>query len=98
MSQDGIDTCNQFLAADQVRGHSLAGAAFQMCETELSENGEKDDGRHDENYHCSIRDRDDKWAFPRSVLDRIARENRAEVLTMACTTMSASFGCISAIS
>jgi SAM-dependent methyltransferase len=27
------------------------------------------------------RDRDDKWAFPRSVLDRIARENRAEVLT-----------------
>ena len=25
------------------------------------------------------RDRDDKWAFPRSVLDRIAQENRAEV-------------------
>jgi SAM-dependent methyltransferase len=27
------------------------------------------------------RDRDDKWAFPRSVLDKIARENRAELLT-----------------
>lgn len=27
------------------------------------------------------RERDDKWAFPRSVLDRIARENHAEVRT-----------------
>jgi len=27
------------------------------------------------------RDRDDKWAFPRSVLDKIASENRAEVST-----------------
>jgi hypothetical protein len=52
-----------------------------MCETEVSENGQKDDGRQDENYHCPIRDRDDKWTFQRSVLDRIARENRAEVLT-----------------
>lgn len=27
------------------------------------------------------RDRDDKWAFPRSILDRIAQENQAEVRT-----------------
>ena len=40
------------------------------------------------------RDRDDKWAFPRSVLDKIAQENGAELRLWDCTTMSGNSGVI----